>query len=180
MSYNKERREYLREYRQQNREKVREYNRAYYHRNKNKLRAAAKQWVAENPEKVRQVKRRWTEKHREEIRLRQQKYFRTIDGCLSRKLGHLKKNKMRSRELEVEINKADLKELWNEQKGICTISGYPMEFKKSSLYTVSVDRIDPGKGYTKENVQLVCQGINFAKNKYSNEEMIEFWNRRDR
>lgn len=50
-----------------------------------------------------------------------------------------------------------------------------MIYRKNSLYSCSIDRIDPHYGYYENNVQLVCQGINFAKNKYSDEAIRYFW-----
>jgi hypothetical protein len=38
----------------------------------------------------------------------------------------------------------------------------------------SLDRIDSEKGYTKNNVVLCCQSINFAKHSYKVEEFLNF------
>lgn len=46
-----------------------------------------------------------------------------------------------------------------------------MLHKTGDLRSVSVDRIDGKYGYTKGNVQLVCQWVNFAKNSRSTEEI---------
>ena len=64
------------------------------------------------------------------------------------------------------ITKEDLKYLWDEQKGLCALSGIPMtyELDNGRIYTnVSVDQILPNKGYTIDNIQLVCMGINQMK-----------------
>ena len=39
---------------------------------------------------------------------------------------------------------------------------------------MSLDRIDSAKGYVKGNVQFVCLGINYAKNRWSDTEMKLF------
>lgn len=75
-----------------------------------------------------------------------------------------------------------LKELWESQKGVCPYTKIKMilpecnrRFSKyCSLEKASLDRIDPAKGYVKGNVEFVCQGINFAKNDYSKEEVLRF------
>lgn len=57
------------------------------------------------------------------------------------------------------ITKEDLLELWEQQNGLCNISKIPMtyELDNGRVFTnVSVDQKNPGQGYTKENVQLVC------------------------
>ena len=60
----------------------------------------------------------------------------------------------------------DLRDIWKSQKGKCAISGIDMTyiFNKGRIYTnVSIDRIYPNKGYTKNNIQLVCMVINQMK-----------------
>lgn len=39
---------------------------------------------------------------------------------------------------------------------------------------MSIDRIDPNKGYTKDNVQLVCAQVNMMKSDMSLEELYMF------
>lgn len=154
-----------------------EYYKKYYQKNKEKLKEKAAKWSAENKEKANAYKRKWDAAHKEENKERLDQWKATLKGYLSRKIYHLKKAK-RARTLEVQIQVEDLLDLWEKQQGRCAISKYPMTYPETSLFSISVDRIDSGKGYLKENVQLVCQGINFAKNSYSNQEMIEFWNYR--
>lgn len=160
-----------------------EYNKAYskkhYENNKEKCKERAKQWQKDNPEKKRLYQRKWGDANKEKVRETKRKWKNTLSGCLVTKLGHLKKAK-RNRTLDFEITKDDLMDLWDAQDGKCAISNYPMKTVFNSLFAVSVDRIDSSLGYTKDNIQLVCQGINFAKNHYTNEEMIEFWEYRDK
>jgi hypothetical protein len=57
-------------------------------------------------------------------------------------------------------------ELWNKQNGLCAISKIPMTYEIDSgrIYTnVSIDQIEQGKGYTEDNVQLVCMAVNQLK-----------------
>lgn len=42
------------------------------------------------------------------------------------------------------------------------------------LKNMSIDRIDPNKGYTKDNVQLVCAQVNMMKSDMSLEELYMF------
>lgn len=155
-----------------------EYFKEYYRKNKEKLKERAAEWRANNPEKVKAIQQKWRDDNKDSRKESRQRWEKTLKGCLATKLKHLKKSK-RSRVLEVSIDINNLIELWDAQNGCCAISKYPMTYTESCLFGVSVDRIDSSGGYTKENVQLVCQGINFAKNKYSNQEMIDFWNYRD-
>lgn len=75
-----------------------------------------------------------------------------------------------------------LQKIWEDQKGICPYTGYKMNLPKNSkenlqhqtLYSASLDRIDPFQSYVQGNVEFVCTGINFLKNDFSKEEVIEF------
>ena len=64
--------------------------------------------------------------------------------------------------------------LWEEQRGICALTGLQMTTKFHCPYSVSPDRIDSGKGYIPDNVQLVCKAINLAKNNLDNERIIRW------
>lgn len=71
-----------------------------------------------------------------------------------------------------------LKQLWEEQNGICALSGLPMIPRilqdRSQPSSASLDRIDSSKGYIKGNVQFVCCSINLAKKDYSQSQILEF------
>jgi hypothetical protein len=43
-----------------------------------------------------------------------------------------------------------------EQHGLCAISGHRLEFKRYCNYQCSIERIDNSRGYTIDNIQLIC------------------------
>ena len=43
-------------------------------------------------------------------------------------------------------------------------------------YLPSIDRIDNTKGYTMDNIQIVCMGYNNAKNRYDEKYLIQWLN----
>jgi hypothetical protein len=65
--------------------------------------------------------------------------------------------------------------MYIRQNGKCAISGMDISLPKNNdeyakhLHTVSVDRIDSNKGYTKNNVQLLHKDINRMKWSHSEE-----------
>ena len=64
------------------------------------------------------------------------------------------------------ITKEDLQKLWYQQEGKCAISKIPMTFEMDNgrVFTnVSIDQRNPGQGYTKDNIQLICQAVNQLK-----------------
>lgn len=71
------------------------------------------------------------------------------------------------RNMDYNITPEFLMEMWKLQDGKCFYSGLQMSYDINDLYTVSLDRIDSNKGYTKDNVVLSCWSINSMKNNYS-------------
>ena len=70
--------------------------------------------------------------------------------------------------------------LWNKQNGKCALTGMDMTYKfyEGRVNTnVSVDRIDSSKGYTRDNVQLVCMAANQMKNDLSMNEFVDMCER---
>lgn len=57
---------------------------------------------------------------------------------------------------EVTITAQDLQDMWNTQNGKCALSGLSMTMDPKQRETVSLERKDPTKGYTKENCILIC------------------------
>lgn len=89
----------------------------------------------------------------------------------------------KNRGLEVNINKEDIKALWDNQKGLCAITSLPMEKVKVARATrsrflnqfrASVDRIDSEKGYVKGNIRMVCAYVNVMKSDQTDEQ-LKFW-----
>lgn len=77
--------------------------------------------------------------------------------------------------LDFTISFDTIYDLWNRQKGLCAISKIPMTLiigQNRSLYNMSLDRIDSSKGYTPDNVQLVCDIVNRMKLDASLQEFI--------
>lgn len=85
------------------------------------------------------------------------------------------KNNAKRRGLDFNLTKQELLDLYEEQKGLCALSGLPMtRSSDNSEYSLSIDRIDSESGYTKDNVQLVCWRINTMKSSLS-VEMFKWW-----
>ena len=72
-----------------------------------------------------------------------------------------------------------INELWNKQEGKCPFLGIKLipsnwDHISDPIRTASLDRIDSSKGYVEGNVMFVSMMINYAKNKYKLEELIDF------
>lgn len=74
-----------------------------------------------------------------------------------------------------------LKNLWEEQGGICSFTGWNLILPKStsgwensSPSNASVDRIDNSKGYMQGNVRFISIMANLARQIFTDEQLKEF------
>ena len=93
---------------------------------------------------------------------------------------HFRNCKKRYKDFDIDLQY--LKELWEQQQGICPFSGVNLVLNaytnifKDQRFSASLDRIDSSKGYIKGNVRWVSRAINHLKNDMSDEQLIEFLN----
>ena len=68
----------------------------------------------------------------------------------------------------------DLMCIWEKQKKLCAISGLRMTWAtgKASGTSISIDRIDQQKGYSPNNIRLVCLAVNRFRGDGSDAEML--------
>jgi len=70
--------------------------------------------------------------------------------------------------------------LYTKQRGRCAVSGIEFHLdeikaghKRTRAFAPSLDRIDNSKGYTRDNVRLVCRIANFAMNIWGDQALIK-------
>lgn len=90
---------------------------------------------------------------------------------------------VRRRKKEHNIDLAYLKQIWEEQKGVCPLTGWELELphhssdwktKDNKIQRASLDRIDSNKGYVKGNVRFISVMANYCKNQFTDEDVILF------
>ena len=138
------RKQYEKEWREKNREHLREYKKAY---------------VAKQPEKER-------ERHRQKSRA----YRATPDGR-SNRLYHGAKKRAKNLNMEFTIT-----EEWVAEKvksGFCEVTGLPFKLVEGwNQFAPSLDKTDPTKGYTPDNVKVVVWCYNTAKGVGTHEDVL--------
>jgi hypothetical protein len=96
------------------------------------------------------------------------------------------KSKAKQRKINFNLSLEDIISQWTFQNGKCAYTNFELKFpSESTQYKkrppnplfASIDRIDSSKGYTKDNVEFVCISVNYAKNGFSKEQMISFFNK---
>tara|TARA_B100000963_G_scaffold90866_1_gene78218 strand:+ start:350 stop:1081 length:732 start_codon:yes stop_codon:yes gene_type:complete len=82
-----------------------------------------------------------------------------------------KKRAKKGRNYNFDIDLEYLLDLWEECNGECFRFKIKMSLLDGDVWLVSLDRIDPSKGYIKGNVQLVSWQYNLMKGNRTEEEM---------
>jgi hypothetical protein len=74
-----------------------------------------------------------------------------------------------------EITEALLYDLLSRQVGRCYYTGIEMVLETPRLpWSVSLDRLDCSKGYTKDNVVLACRAANLGRSDSTPDQMLAF------
>ena len=92
------------------------------------------------------------------------------------------KNNAIKRNIEFSISAERLWFLYEEQKGLCALTGVPIILNRSlknqnvnwDVITASVDRIDSQIGYLEGNIWWVHKDVNRLKNNYSMDKLL-YW-----
>lgn len=110
-----------------------------------------------------------------------QKWSCSFNGYIKKLYLNIKHNlKKRAKNLSFKITEDDIKDLYIKQEGQCSISGIKMTYigyqgadhTKINNWNISVDRINSSKGYTKDNIQLICVIINRMKTDLTSSELL--------
>ena len=98
-------------------------------------------------------------------------YFENMD--IFRVRHRTAKQRARKRGLEFSITIEYIVNLFEEQKGLCYITGMVLSLDKYKHNTISIDRIDSSKGYIEGNIGLCTDFINGAKSDYTMKELLD-------
>lgn len=74
------------------------------------------------------------------------------------------------------ISIQDIVNTFNDQNGLCIISGIKVHFnmRDRTGVTASIDRINSSKGYTKDNIQIVHKKVNMLKYTLTTKELLSW------
>lgn len=82
------------------------------------------------------------------------------------------KGRKESGQFEIDLDTLLLKQ--NEQDNKCAYTNAKLDWNLNGYYGVSIDRIDPNKGYIPDNIQLVQWGANYMKMDIPEDIFLEF------
>lgn len=151
-----------REWQKANRERRKKYMDDYYARNRERLIAANSEWNRNNPDLHREAQAAWRRKNKEDRITKLKEVLRTAQTNA----------KKRGFECEITLEVFDA---WLKTQGEkCALTDIDFDYSCDDKYRVrpfapSIDRIDSSKGYTFDNIQIVCVMVNRAKNEMTQE-----------
>lgn len=115
----------------------------------------------------------WRAANREKVRERERKYFQdNKDKLKPYKVLSTIKDRALKKGLDFDLSLEDI-----ENFSVCPVFGFPLkrsEGGKPSYDSPSVDRIDPSKGYTKDNIQIISNLANMMKQNATPEQLLLF------
>jgi hypothetical protein len=88
---------------------------------------------------------------------------RLLMSAISQRLQDAKARSFKYNHPEPDVDREYLYELFQQQEGKCALSGAILKIEKRAVTCLSLDKIDPEKGYVKGNVQWVAWAVNRAK-----------------
>jgi len=133
-----------------------------------------KEYRKNNAEKCKKLAQRWNSENKEYITEFKYKKRGTFHGRMVETC-RLARRRAARKGMEYNLTVEFLEDMWNKQNGKCALTGLPMIIPvdrndgKTLPFTPSIDKIDVKKGYTKDNVRLLCHVVNSALNEYGDE-----------
>lgn len=100
----------------------------------------------------------------------------TVEGFIDNVFCNIRARSRRAN-IELDLTKESLLEMYKRQEGRCAITSIPMTsvIGHGAKYTnISVDRIEVGGPYSQANTRLVCHIVNIMRNTMNDDE-LRYW-----
>lgn len=151
------RNDYSRKHYEENKDRIRTYQNGWRDANGDLHRGYNAKYRSAHPEKAAESTRKWTEKN-------PVRRFAAQSLNFKRHSGHI---------VNITIN--DVVQMWDDQHGLCALSGIPMKSSKggTSFDSPTLDRIVPSLGYNPNNVRLLCYAVNAGRGTLTDEAFVE-------
>lgn len=155
-------RENARRYQKENREERKQYLKQYYADNRERLIETNTEYNKNNPEQRKETQKRY-------------RYNKISDReFFIRALVRTARTNAKIKKLDFELNHVVVNTLIILQNEKCCVTGINFDYNHSPEFRArpfgpSIDRKDNSKGYTYDNIQIVCVIVNKAKNEYPQE-----------
>jgi hypothetical protein len=154
-----------------------------------------KKYRQDNKEKIYSQIQKWKDENRDEYRESCRKYYNTPDGkskhiarvektyrtWLSHLLSAIKLHAKKpgphdpksGQKRDFDIDLDYVCDVYKSQNGKCALTGIEMAHQFNDPKAASIDRIDSSKGHVKGNIQIICQCMNAAKKHFANDQILQ-------
>lgn len=160
----------------------REYMKEYRRRNREKLRGQIQDWKDKNREKHRESNRKnyaTPEGKAGHVRRTEKTYRSWLGHIISALKGHSinpgKHDPKSGPKRDYDIDLDYVMEILESQEYKCAITGVELTHQYNDMRAASIDRIDSEKGHVKGNIQLLCQAVNHAKRHHTQSDIVSFF-----
>jgi len=161
--------EYNKEYRGNNEDKLKEYNKEYRKNNEDKL----KEYYEDNKGKIIERGKNYREKNKDRLKEQKKEYYednkdKIKEGRSNDIPRYLYKNakyRAKYKKIQFDITIEDVINVMPKDN-ICSLLNIKMKYNngKVNYNSFTLDRIDPTKGYTPHNIQVISSKANTSKN----------------
>jgi hypothetical protein len=100
-------------------------------------------------------------------------FFKTLNSFITHKIANARK-RAKKKNINFDLDIEFIINLYEKQNGLCALSKETLTFERNNFKNLSIDRVNSSKGYTKDNVQLVCEIVNCMKLDLNVEDFILF------
>lgn len=124
--------------------------------------------------KLQQLNKTWRKNNFERYKEMKYVYYKSKKGRIVDLL-HAARKRSKEKGLTCELTTELIENMWKMQNGKCALTDIEFQIPqertggKASPFAPSIDRIDCNKGYTQDNVRLVCVAVNYALNEFGEE-----------
>jgi len=140
----------------------------------NKRREYHKQWRNENREHVNRYSKEYNEQNDEQRKMTNKRYrkrVKTDQEIFLNSLFRAARNNAKSRNIEFNISIELVRAFILVQNNRCALTGIQFIYEHDGMtrarpFAPSIDRKDNSRGYTCDNIHLVCCIVNRAKNEF--------------
>lgn len=121
--------------------------------------------------KLAKMNSEWRKTHSEEYKEMKYAYYTSRPGRVV-ELYRAAKRRAKEKKIPFSLTTDLINELWNKQNNRCALTNIEFQISqertggKARPFAPSIDRIYCSKGYTPDNVRLVCVAVNYALNEF--------------
>lgn len=157
--------EYKKQYRLNNKEKIATYEKQYRKENREKQLLYIREYRRKNKKKINEYRRK---KRKENPNYGNIPYDKKVRNTWEYRFSQWKSS-AEQRELKFDLNLEYLKSLPFK----CAYSGVELTLEPNKFNTISLDRIDSSKHYSNDNINLCCVMVNYMKSDYNLNDFID-------